>query len=282
MSKNRPAQLDLTLRSLFAMAAKPEHLSVSVWHCFDPGFAEGYALVQRYHPSVHFSLQRPASPIKAQLLELIAMKEAAFFAFFVDDMVFIRPFSLKDRPFQLLAREIDLCAVSLRLHPGVNYSQPLSLKTPPPPLDRHNRWSWVPRNLWVERILKRLGRFPASGDWRLQLTPDGNVYRYRDFKAYFESLPELPHINKLEWMGLVHPMKGSRLVCYNEPRAIAVAMNSVDPTSAYPSGDTSPEELNREFLAGKRLSYEPLEGLLHPSCHLIRPPTWISANGGTY
>jgi hypothetical protein len=277
-SKDRAAQLDMLLRSWSAQAAEWSDFAISVlYKSTSPEFTRGYEIVKREYPSVFFQREDDARPFKAQVLELVEREERELFHFLADELVFIRPYSTDDEPFQLLRRRPDVAAVSLRMSPRINFAQPIGLKTPPPP-HRGNIWKWQARPLWVERVARQFAIHSARGDWALQLNVDGNTFRYRQFVEHFRTLPEIAGLNKLETVFVLNPLPNAPyLVSYSESRLINLAMNRVDPYSTYPFGGLSAEEFNARYLAGERLSYQSLLGLQHNACHIIVQPEWLPA-----
>ncbi|HZP47020.1 MAG TPA: hypothetical protein VFB07_00685 [Vicinamibacterales bacterium] len=279
-SKDRAAQLDLLLRSWSEQVEEWPDFAVSVlFKSTSPDFTRGYDEVKRAFPTVFFQEEDDRRPFKAQVLELIEREERELFHFLADELVFIRPYSTQDEPFQLLRRRNDIAAVALRMSPRINFAQPINLVTPPPP-HRHNMWRWQPRPLWVERVARQFGIHSARGDWSLQLNVDGNTFRYRQFVEHFRSLPEIGGLNKLETTFVLHPMRSlPYLVSYPESRLINLALNRVDPHSNYPFAGLSAADFNARYLAGERLSYAPLIGLQHNACHIIVEPVWQAAAG---
>ncbi len=275
-SKNRAAQLDLLLRSWSEQVPEWPQFAVSVlYKSTAPEFDRGYEIVKKDFPTVFFQPEDSSRSFKAHVVALIEREERELFHFLADELVFLRGYSTSDAPFQLLRQRSDIAAVALRMNPGINFSQPLNLRTPPPP-HRGNIWTWKSRPLWLERITRIFGVHSARGDWRLQVNVDGNVFRYPQFLTYFKSLAEIDGLNKLETMFVNHAMPLTPyLVCYPESRLINLALNRVDTHSWYPMAGHTAEDFNRRYLAGERLSYQKLIGLQHNACHIIIDPDWM-------
>ena len=262
----------MLLRSIKAQVTRSEALSISVvYHYDNTEFHQGYLKIQAKHPDIHYHLQQGSS-LKNQLLELIDRETKQFFSFFVDDLVVIRPFSITDHEFSVLATRSDIAALSLRLNPAVDFSQPLNRQIRPPKLSSDNTWVWNVRASRLSRLWKR----PVLGDWSLALNLDGNVYRYDDIKAYFRTLPEIPHVTALEGIMSTRPLPGKRILCYSHSRIINLAMNRVDTHSVFPCGEESAVEFNERFLKGEVLSFEHFRSLAHRACHIVTKPEWVS------
>ncbi len=274
-SKDRPAQLDLLLRSWSEQVPEWPRFAVSVLcKTTAPEYDRGYDIVRKAFPSVFFQPEDDSRTFKGHVLALIEREERELFHFLADELVFIRSYGTQDEPFQLLRTRADIAAVSLRLSPRVNFAQPIDLNTPPPRL-RNNVWTWKSRPLWLERVTRVFGIHSARGDWRLQINVDGNVMRYPQIRDHFRTLPEVRGLNHLETVFVLNPLPQPNLVCYPESRLINLALNRVDPHSNYPFAGHSAAEFNERFLAGERLSYAKLVGLNHHACHIIVEPEWF-------
>lgn len=276
-SKDRPAQLDLLLRSWSEQVPEWPQFAVSVlYKSTDAAFDRGYEIVQRTFPTVFLRPEDASRTFKGHVLALMEREERELFHFLADELVFLRGYSTRDRPFQLLRQRRDIAAVSLRMSPRINFSQPLNLSTPPPRGFRDNIWTWKSMPLWMERVTRVFGVHSAWGDWRLQINVDGNVMRYPEILAHFRTLPEIRNLNHLETVFIENPLPEPYLVCYPESRLINLALNRVDPHSQYPFAGHSAQEFNQRFLAGERLSYKQLVGLNHNACHIIVEPEWFA------
>jgi hypothetical protein len=279
-SKDRPAQLELLLRSWSEQAPEWPQFAVSVlYKSSDAEFERGYDFVRDAYPSVFFQPEDGSRTFNGHVLALIEREEREFFHFLADELVFIRGYRTTDEPFQLLRRRPDIAAVALRMSPRIDFAQPINLATPPPPL-RGNVWSIRERPRWLERFTRLAGIHSARGDWRLQINVDGNVLRYAEFRGHFRTLPEIRNLNHLETVFLQNPLPQQHLVCYPESRLVNLALNRVDPHSNYPFGGHTAMEFNRRFLAGERLSYRSLVGLRHNACHIIVEPEWFRPDAG--
>jgi hypothetical protein len=279
-SKDRPAQLELLLRSWSEQAPEWPQFAVSVlYKSSDAEFERGYDFVRDAYPSVFFQPEDGSRTFNGHVLALIEREEREFFHFLADDSVFVRGYRTKDEPFELLRNRRDVAAVALRMSPRINHAQPINLSTPRPPL-RGNVWSRKQRPLWAERITRLFGVHSARGDWYLQINVDGNVLRYGEFREHFRRLPEIGHLNRIEKVFLEHPLPQQYLVCYPESRLVNLALNRVDPHSNYPFGGHTAMEFNRRFLAGERLSYRSLVGLQPNACHIVVEPEWFTPPGG--
>jgi hypothetical protein len=241
----------------------------------DRRYQQGYDLVRQIHPDVHLQLQDDRRPLSSQIRDLVRSDPREFFSFFVDDIVAVRPFGWSDRQFALLRDHQDIAALSLRLNPNINYCQPLGIEAPAPALDSNLTWDWTSSRSRLKRVARRLlGQPYAKGDWAGSMFVDGYVFRHTQFIPYFDTLPEIPYVTKLESIMLGQPLPGQRVLCYPQSRIVNVVLNRVDTHSRYPHGGGSTEHLNTRFLAGKRLAYDHLKCIDNQSCHVVVEPRW--------
>lgn len=272
-SKNRAAQLELLLRSFKTFFADFELADVAVLVDVEKGseFSTGYELVQRLFPSVSLFSQEKEKH-REQIQGLLKSSDAKYFSFFADDLVFVNPFSIEDREFNLLIQRTDIAALSLRLFPEVTYSQPLDRGNAVPPLDRENTYRWkYPQ--WLRRV-KGIRRLLPWGDWAWPYILDGNVYRLVEFREYFSSFPRVPNIGKLEPLLTQNLPKPPRVLIYPQSKVVSVAMTTVQEGSPYPSLNESAEKINLRFLTGERLDGEPYRAWKRQSCHIAAPAYW--------
>ncbi|MBS2027839.1 MAG: hypothetical protein JST54_08060 [Deltaproteobacteria bacterium] len=277
-SKDRPAQLELLVRSLKEQIREQSSLSIAVLYAAsNSGFGEGYERFRSLHPEVELSLQVKDRPIKAQIASLVERERREFFTFFTDDIVIIRPVAWTDHPFNVLRRQQDVVSVSLRLNPRVSFCQPLNLAETCPPLDDDLTWDYrSPTSRWLRLARAATGYPYPKGDWAGAMFIDGYIFRHDQFVPYFSALPEFSHVTHIESVMLRNPLPGRRVVCYPESRLVNLVLNRVDTQSQYPHAGGSPGELNSRFLSGEVLDYEKLKGLHNTSCHIAVEPDWTT------
>ena len=88
-SKDRPAQLDLLLRSMQKYA--PEIYKEAIVQL--AGWNKGYDLVREYHRDIDYGLDSDNGSFQSTLLKKIYEWDDET-VFFMDDMCFVRPFNL--------------------------------------------------------------------------------------------------------------------------------------------------------------------------------------------
>src|SRR3954465_5845327 len=142
-SKDRPAQLELLLRSAKANFGDWRDVNWSILYtASSDDFSRGYDRVQREHPEFRYVDEREhEGDFKALTLALLGANPYA--AFLVDDNVFKDPFTLLDSPeLARLAREPDLMALSVRMCPRMYHCYPTDEITPAPEFEAGRVWSW--------------------------------------------------------------------------------------------------------------------------------------------
>jgi len=261
-SKDRPAQLELLLRSMKLLWSDWRAQSISVLLAASTAaFGRGYELVAAEHAGVAYIDQnsRP-TPFKEQLLELVG--NARFTGFLVDDNVFKAEFTLASSEFALLRREPDVAALSLRMAPHMDYSYPADLYAPVPPLDKQRTWRW--RGL--------------AGDWGYPMSLDGHIFRTDDVRPLIAAA-EFHDPNSLEAALSRTPIEKPRMVCFTRAPIVNIPANRVQDTVRNRHAGGDPAWVNQGFLAGGRLALDPLLGLDGRGPHVPVRLQWEGRHG---
>jgi hypothetical protein len=249
-SKDRACQLDLLLTSLRTFVpGLREELSVAVlYRASSAEFARGYDRLRTLHPWPEYHEERS---FRADVLQLLATP-APHLMFLVDDLVFIRPWD--PASVAILDRQPDTLCLSLRLHPGINYSYPPNCPAPPPPL-LAGRWRWRGQ----------------PGCWGYPMSLDAHVYRRRDLDPIFKRI-SFTQPNALESALKAAAPALPYMACHDAPIVINLPQNVVR-GDGWPSRHQglSAEELNTRFLGNSRLSLQHLQNLTPASAHVEAP-----------
>lgn len=249
-SKDRPAQLELLLRSLCTNLAGWRAAAVSVLYaCEDGPVADGYDHVRFLCPDLRWERQWELREFKDYVLSLVD-RSRPFTTFLVDDDVVRSPVSLADRPFERFARDPEIAAVSLRLDPGMDYCYSEDVAAPPPAFDEGLVWSWP----------------GAGGDWGYPMSLDGHVFRTYEILPLLERLDYVDP-NDLEAALALSPLGGSKLCCYPTSRLVNVPANRVQETAPNRHAGVDLAALNARFLAGERIALAPFADLRPPAPH---------------
>jgi FkbM family methyltransferase len=248
-SKDRPAQLDLLLRSVRRHVEAASSTAV-VYTASDDLYARGYAVVRDEHPWVRWVDEAEAGGFKAATLALVA-DAGERLAFLVDDIVFTLPLVADAAPVRALDQDPGLLCCSLRLDPGKTYCYALDQAMTPPPA---TTWEWA----------------GMAGDWGYPMSLDGHVFRAAQIRPLLEALDYF-NPNALEAALAAAPLPLPRAICFDAARLINVPDNRVQDTACNRHAGGSPRALAAAFLAGRRLDLEPFEGLRAPSVHHEMP-----------
>lgn len=258
-SRDRPAQLDLLLRSVALNTPWIDRVSV-VYRASGISYVDGYMLCERHHPAVSFL---PERDFRAQTLE--GLHHGDYTVFLCDDDVIYRPHPVGFMlPGHRLAEYPEVLCVSLRL--GQNTTECYSLRThqTPPPTISYYPWQ------------------TASGDFSYPGSLDGHIFRTHQLRTLITA-------NNPTWTGpneLEDHLHRATQTCllpymaaYPQSLLVGVPVNRTNTThltnrygEQHPAG---PDYLNRRFLSGDRLW---LEGSIMPekvnAAHVEFPLLW--------
>lgn len=257
-SRDRPAQLDLLLRSL-ERHAPGRFEPIVVWRATGPSFLEGYRRVGREHPEAELASE---GDLAAQVRFLVRFP--GLVTFFTDDDVLFAP--VGDEPESLLDEE-NVIAFSLRLGRNTTVCYPhrspqrLPRPWPSPSIDVV-LWRWA----------------PAERDFGYPLSLDGHVVRAGDVAGLIAG-SEFRNPNELE--GLLARRAGMLegrplLASYRRSRLVSIPANRVTETAGNRHGETwpaDPAELCAGFLEGKHLDLD-LDFSTVDAAHVELPLRW--------
>jgi hypothetical protein len=243
-SKDRPAQLELLLRSLKRFwGGWGEHRITVLYAATSDDFARGYKEVRAVHPEFSYVSERDSDrAFREHVLALMGFEP--YVAYLVDDNVFTAPFDLARPEFRLFAADPEIMALSLRMGPHMDYCYPADLHSAPPPFERGTVWEW--RGL--------------DGDWGYPMSLDGHVFRTAELRPLIEAT-SFANPNTLEEALALTPLPNPKLVCLPESVVANIPANRVQTMNQNRHTGGSAERLNGMFLAGARLDLEPLVGL---------------------
>lgn len=234
-SRDRPAQLDLLLRSLARYM--PAERTEIIWRASTPTFRRGYSILG--------ITEGEEIDFEASLHHWLAEADE-FVTFFCDDDIVYRevPF----RPCDLL-EDNQVLTVCLYLGRG-NMKQ----KIPPGfPI-----WEWGPL---------------ARHDFGYPCGVDGVTYRKDDLLRLIE-MGSLANPNQMESTMMENSRllveERPLMACFLDQYVVSVPVNRVSPVSGVPFGRTWPqpaEILNEQFLAGGRIDLDALDFSSVNSCH---------------
>lgn len=233
-SKDRAAQLDLLIRSMERYFSDFSNYPVTVLYTASSDFfSQGYVEFQQRHPYIKLTREKNFKQ------DLCGVFDCSFSytVFGVDDDVFLNTFSVQDKEMQLFAENIDISCLSLRLHDKVTYCYTENRPVRRPKISAYNTWLWRGQ----------------QGDWGYPMAIDFTVFRSEDL---IESISNLSYSNPNTFEGSLAnrcPVKGSLMLCYDEPRIVGIPINKVQTANGNRCGKISAESLNDRYLKGEQI-----------------------------
>lgn len=250
-SKDRPAQLDLLLRSLRRHA--PDVPLAVVYTAAEELHEHGYAIAREEHPWVTWVDERNYSSFREATLELVRTA-ARTVAFLVDDIIFTHDLDLDAAPVRALDEDPEVMCCSLRLDPGKTYCYALDIEMVPPPRDGDGAFAWR----------------DCPGDWGYPMSIDGHIFRTAELLPLLETL-DFKNPNTLEDVMARHPLPHPKVTCLDVARLINIPDNRVQDIAENRHAGGDPRRLTLAYLAGRRLDLEPFDGLRTRQVHVDLP-----------
>jgi hypothetical protein len=257
-SKDRPIQLDLLLRSFKLHFKEWEQTNKTVIYLATSGeFSKGYNIVNHDHPEFKFIEQ---GMFRYDLLKAVDPTQQ-YTMFLVDDIVFKADFSASDPIFGMLKNNPQMSNISLRLHPNLTYCYATNSSMRQPQMIRHVKNHYM---VW---------RWPgAEGDWGYSNSLDGDIFN-TSFIAPLLTTYDYLNPNQLESIlndqRIIKGIWPTYKCCYD---GFAKLINN--PTNRVQNefknrveNSSSPEELNKLFLQGKRISLDGISDINNGAVH---------------
>lgn len=244
-SKNRPAQLDLLLRSMCEFF--PRDTAPVIIYAHDPQYADGYRQVINASQCLwHYQ----DGPLKEKVLEAIKPNHPHTM-FLVDDDVFVRPFSYEDKEYRQFSSNKSIATLSLRLSHGLSYCYAYGTPMAQPQFEG-GKYKWL----------------NAAGDYGWLMSLDGNIYRSDEILPIIK-VCDFKTPNELEGALMMHKDKMAPWVmCYPESRLINIPANKVQTTAANnKSMGGDPAALLERFYNGERISMRNLRDIKNGQTH---------------
>jgi glycosyltransferase involved in cell wall biosynthesis len=255
-SKDRPLQLDATLKSIQLNLATGEAADIHVlYRASTPRYAAGYRVLTAQHPRATLHVE---ADFKRDLTGLL--NRSPHVLFLVDDTIFVAEFSLATA-IDALARDPSLIGFSYRLGRNTTYCYTLDRPQRRPAFEELG--SGVLAFDWTQ----------AEYDFGYPLELSSSLYRTADLLPQLQSL-EYRDPNTLEaalWKH-IHTFreKQPRLASYEQSVAVSVPANMVQ-TAWKNRADSNPaltaEALAHAFARGDRLDVGHYRGLVPNACH---------------
>ena len=254
-SKDRPLQLDGTLRSFFARCQDADRCQTKVLYRASAEYQPLYDALIREYPSVGFVAEHD---FRSDLLKLLSVSEAVLFV--VDDNMFIRNFTatemvdaLRDHP--------QAVGFSMRLGRNTTFCYPL------------NKTQALPSFETVTPQILSYDWTKADCDFNYPLEVSSSVYRTADVLQLLREMPfRNPNTLEGEFAGRAPRFQAShpRLLCFDLSRAFCNPINIVQTVCQNRVGGESdhlPERLAQKFRAGARLDVAIYFNFIPTGCH---------------
>ena len=255
-SKDRPLQLDATLRSLDLNCLDVGMARVKVLCKYSlPRFAPGYRDVAFEHPNVSFHRE---GDFRTDTLMLVSDSE--YILFLVDDVLVVGELSIA-RAVEILGHDPSCLGFSYRLGRNTTYCYPLDTNQRLPTFRATD--SGTLTFDWTE----------AEHDFGYPLELSSSLYRAADLLPLLTDL-SYSNPNTLESSLSQHAASfGSRrplLACYEQSVAVSVPTNLVQtswPNRALDSKELSADALARLHERGYRVDVQSYRGIVPNACH---------------
>jgi hypothetical protein len=244
------------LRSLYRYVNNAENMIVKVLYTYtNDEYKRGYELLIKklYNQrKIRFKLE---NDFKKDLLNMKFPEE--YTMFFMDDNLFIRPFSftsifydhLQDR----MSYDSEILCLSLGLNYYLDYCYPAQMEIKKRPFfDRKGCFEWK-------------GLDP---DYGYPMSLDGHIYRTKEILPLLQNL-NYTNPNSLEGQLALNPIDKPKILCYPESRIINLAINRVQTNNFNHCGNIDAEGLNTRFLAGDRGKIDRFDEIENTRCHLV-------------
>lgn len=249
-SKDRACQLDALLRSMDRFF-NLNHKKTVLYTVTTADYYRSYVTVIGDNPNVHFVQEES---FKDDLLSVVknAADDHRHIMFLVDDVVFVKSYDGGEN-LDLFAQDENILTVSLRLGQNITYCQPRDIDTLPHDFSHSNMWFWQKAH---------------TGYWNYPMSLDGHIFRAVDIIDLVENL-EFGNPNTLEAALANNPIQKPLMLAEKDPYLVNLALNRVQDVFNNPHGAISTEQLNKEFLNGKRIDIDPIIIKSYNSCHII-------------
>jgi len=254
-SKNRPAQLELLLRSYKRFFKEWKEQEVYIILYSDKEYFKGYEKTINLYPEISFV---PETTFKKDVMAIMS-NDQELTAFGCDDDVFIKPVSVKDKQFKQFKKDKDILCLNLRMGQNYNYAFDTDEYVSVPDFD-NDTWQW-------EYYTK---------DWNYPMGTIFHIYRTKQIKKLLEGL-EFTGPNTMEGQMAENPLSQPKMICYKEARTINIPLNLVqDVAPQNRAANISPESLNKEFMKGNIISLNNIIKRKFKSCFAIVKPRWVT------
>lgn len=247
-SKNRAAQLELFIRSFRKYVKNPDNYILKVVHHYtESHYAEGYKkLMNMNYPNVHYIKE---TNFWQDVVNCIDTTKK-YITFFCDDDVFKNPVDFYDEQMKIFNEDKEIACRSLRLHPRLTYCYPMAISMRTPKFMENNIFYWTGQD----------------GDFGYPMSLDGHIFRMEDIYPALVKF-SFPNPTMLENMLVGQQLRAPKMICYNKSIIVCNPCNRVQTVCNNIHGNVDTKVLNDNFLLGKLISFQNIDGFENYSCH---------------
>lgn len=250
-SKDRAAQLDLTLQTIKAYFVEWKEQTISIIYKYSNDFyKQGYDRVKSLHPEFTYIAE---TNFREDTLKTIFNTKKEYVSFLVDDDIFIDTISLKSPEFIEFDNNPLIATLSCRMAPYIDYCYTQNQPAKKPVLNEKHIWNW---------------HSECSGDWNYPWSVAGlHIFRKLDLEPLKNM--NFRATNTFEGMFCNIPFSGRNLmICYEHAKTFTGANNKIQTENNNRHENSHPvDAMNKIFLTGSRLSIEANHYIISNACH---------------
>jgi hypothetical protein len=248
-SKDRPAQLELLIRSIKDNFKEIYNVNV-LYKVTSEQYKKGYEKVKSLYPNLNWIEEKDF--VKDYINILDSFEHYHYALILVDDEVVVDDIEVQSKLIHFSNN--DLHCISLRMHPDITYCYTANL---PSPLMQSSYsinnnvffWDWR--------------KYDSRIDLGYPSCINSHIYQV-DWLRNFSKQLSYQNVNQLEGcLNLQRNFFKPFMMCFNKPKTINIAANLVQTGTNRYSGldEFTTENLNIKFLSGYRISTQNLYGL---------------------
>jgi len=254
-SKDRALQLELFIRSFNKYVVDSNSYRINVLYTFsNTEYEKGYIKLTEMYPDVKFIKE---TNFKQDVISLINPLED-YTIYFVDDDIFKNKIDFYDKQEEIFRKDSKILCRSLRLDNTQKRCYTMNLTYSKFPTFIKNGNSLIFN--WVNQ----------QGDYGYPMSLDGHIFRTQELLPYINNLsynnPNSLEGNMAAWVSGHQTIK-QKMICYEQSIIVNNPCNIVQTNNSNLHGSENPIKLNSDFLSGKIISLENIDGIENISCH---------------
>jgi hypothetical protein len=249
-SKDRPAQLELLLRSMKLYFKEFNQNMINILYTYSNNdFKKGYDKLFTIHNDSNINYIKETDKFKSHVINLLN-PENSHSIFFVDDDVFKMPFTLNCKQFKLFTMNDDILTLSLRIHPYLTYCYSLKIRTTAPHFNSDLTFKW----------------YREQGDFGYPMSLDGHFFRTSDILPLTSEIA-FNNPNTYESVLAGYTLNRSKIICFENSIIVNNPLNRVQNIFKNVHGNISADFINDKFLDDYVIDLDNFKGILNSSCH---------------